>query len=805
LKYDRDFSAIFFVNAKDTLTVRTDYCAIARCLKLPEALAEAADKSEDLSAQDASIEAVKTWFIDHDEGDWLLIVDNANDLDGVNLEEYIPATKKGHIIITTQDRQAAGLGPAIELGEMKQEDAEKLFLEKAFISQPTMGQMMGCTNIVTKLGRLALAVEHAGSYVHNNDMKSRLQDYVTDLEQKRRKVLDESPRYSLHKQSMMATYLMASDAIISRNRKAAYLITFLGVLDGTAVSESLLLSPHTTEYLRTCSADYSDDYHAAKEVLLSFSLIRLQTTEDGASVISMHSLVHQCVQARLSQSWQWIWLERSAYVLTQQTQLETCYYYFPHVCYVLKKVCERLKQAESGPPSNYLLSTIVYLMYWNQSLWQNVGLMQELYEYSKLVMHALEKEDGDRERLSLGVATAVHAETVDYSRGKETLDSVLRRFLKQQMTPSAASAINLIEQGREASSEFMPSSLAEVFKYTSPPQFVLLLSVFLEEVGKGYHRSNQPELGALYDRIRQLPATTTWISSITALLILILSYALSLVRGSPGSEDVASQHETAAAADDRLQGNIDNTLNILRQTIYQHTPGDMVIEAAAYVPATYETAICDYSKLLIKLGRTAEAVKIVNKLMYPREGRSEANIARKYQSFYIWARKAKAATLQQDHATHEEEKKILLQTYRTAKTVFGKNSLSTLHAGFLLEEFYSQECCYDAAAISTYRDEMGGIFAALYGTPAKLRQEEGLMMGKITLCQGLLEEAVRVFQLFVELAVRELGEDDDVTREARRLLGVAEGERADEVREGREGRVSVRWGSVMLRRDVSEL
>jgi len=69
LKYDRDFSAIFFVSAKDTPTVRKDYCAIARYVKLPEALAQAVDKPDDLSAQDASVRAVKTWFIDHGEGD----------------------------------------------------------------------------------------------------------------------------------------------------------------------------------------------------------------------------------------------------------------------------------------------------------------------------------------------------------------------------------------------------------------------------------------------------------------------------------------------------------------------------------------------------------------------------------------------------------------------------------------------------------------------------------------------------------------------------------------------------------------
>lgn len=44
---------------------------------------------------------------------------------------------------------------------MKQEDAGKLFLEKACITDLTREQSATCTEIVTRLGRLALAVEHA--------------------------------------------------------------------------------------------------------------------------------------------------------------------------------------------------------------------------------------------------------------------------------------------------------------------------------------------------------------------------------------------------------------------------------------------------------------------------------------------------------------------------------------------------------------------------------------------------------------------------------------------------------------------
>ena len=71
---------------------------------------------------------------------------------------------------------------------------------------------------------------------HKNRLVSRLQDYLASLEHNICKVLEESLLFALYKQSMMATYRMTSEAIISRSRKAAYIITLIGAFDGTGWS-----------------------------------------------------------------------------------------------------------------------------------------------------------------------------------------------------------------------------------------------------------------------------------------------------------------------------------------------------------------------------------------------------------------------------------------------------------------------------------------------------------------------------------------------------------------------------------------
>lgn len=86
------------------------------------------------SDQQAAIDEVREWFTDQGPGDWLLVIDNADNLDEADVPNFIPATNKGSVIITSRNRQAAGLGHAIELGDMEAEDAITLLLRRAGVN-----------------------------------------------------------------------------------------------------------------------------------------------------------------------------------------------------------------------------------------------------------------------------------------------------------------------------------------------------------------------------------------------------------------------------------------------------------------------------------------------------------------------------------------------------------------------------------------------------------------------------------------------------------------------------------------------
>lgn len=204
---------MFWVTASSETTLRKTYADIAKYLdlRLPS----------DRDPQTA-IDSVRDWFTDHKQGDWLLVIDNADNLNEVDIQPFIPPINRGSVIITSRNRGAAELGPAIELGEMKAEDAVALLFHKAALHHPTSTEDLIGAEITKSLGYLALAIEHAGAYVHS--VGGTLQEYLQQFQHNRRDTLEKSPAFSMHKESVFETFNMSFNAIVERDMPAARLL-----------------------------------------------------------------------------------------------------------------------------------------------------------------------------------------------------------------------------------------------------------------------------------------------------------------------------------------------------------------------------------------------------------------------------------------------------------------------------------------------------------------------------------------------------------------------------------------------------
>jgi hypothetical protein len=123
-------------------------------------------------------EAALHW-LSHQDEDWLLIIDNADDPD-LDLLEFFPQGANGHVLITTRNQACTfhNIG-SMAFDGMDESDANELFLKVANITE-SVENKQHVREILHELGYLALAIVVAGSAIHQGYCK--LKSYLKYLE-----------------------------------------------------------------------------------------------------------------------------------------------------------------------------------------------------------------------------------------------------------------------------------------------------------------------------------------------------------------------------------------------------------------------------------------------------------------------------------------------------------------------------------------------------------------------------------------------------------------------------------------------
>jgi len=143
----KDHSSIFWINAASDQTtilgftqimqrlikhhtqLSDDYSQIGRLLGMTRKL----DSNGCFSVTQPSeaqhvVDAVKEWFALPDNSNWLLVFDNLDDLDVVDIGEYIPACNHGTVIITSRRRDLQQGRRGFEVQQMQPMEAIQLLL-----------------------------------------------------------------------------------------------------------------------------------------------------------------------------------------------------------------------------------------------------------------------------------------------------------------------------------------------------------------------------------------------------------------------------------------------------------------------------------------------------------------------------------------------------------------------------------------------------------------------------------------------------------------------------------------------------
>ena len=158
-KYRHDYRIVLWVNADTKERLRSDYVKIAQQLIDCESKATV-DKNKTnpdnrpffrdmkfdglvdgrgrVSTEDSDIdrviETVKAWLSQERSGTWLLVFDNADDLDTVPLREFFPTMVNGRrtrILVNSRDHECAGFGIGLPVPPLNESEAVRMLLHHA--------------------------------------------------------------------------------------------------------------------------------------------------------------------------------------------------------------------------------------------------------------------------------------------------------------------------------------------------------------------------------------------------------------------------------------------------------------------------------------------------------------------------------------------------------------------------------------------------------------------------------------------------------------------------------------------------
>jgi tetratricopeptide (TPR) repeat protein len=283
---ESDYS-VFWVPALSNATVGQAYRDIARKLPIGD--------SEDQDVKDS----VRQYLSSEAAGRWLLIVDNADDVNIVcgspgtaeGLQSYIPRSENGRIVFTTRFRDIAVevADETLNLDEFSLSEAQgllgKLVTRKDLISDTAL-----TTALLHELTLLPLAITQAAAYLERNQESvagylGLLRNTEKDMVELLSEELPDRTRYKESKNAVATTWIVSFKKIREQDRNAADLLSFMSQIEPKSIPESLL--PELDSKVQTARAIGT---------LCAYAFVSKRDEK-----LDMHSLVHLATR---------IWLRR---------------------------------------------------------------------------------------------------------------------------------------------------------------------------------------------------------------------------------------------------------------------------------------------------------------------------------------------------------------------------------------------------------------------------------------------------------------------------------------------------------------
>ncbi len=271
------------------------------------------------------MDLLKNWMLTPGHEDWLLVLDNFDDIQ-VKIDRFLPNGAFGGVLITTRDRNVIGsvATSGFPLTAMDPFDAERLFLRIQNLgTDPNLqksapdSEHQVLKQILEELQHFPLAIDQAASFIRENSPMT-LREYHTYLKPRsedRERLLRFKQTNPTYPDSVMTTWEISLHYLERRHPRASWILQLLGFLDHSNISEELLTA--VTERLpwsfdtnlpgkklhsryQTQMAFLEDDvgFRCAIGTLVSLSLI--QRHINNIRTLQVHPLVHEWIRVRLN-------------------------------------------------------------------------------------------------------------------------------------------------------------------------------------------------------------------------------------------------------------------------------------------------------------------------------------------------------------------------------------------------------------------------------------------------------------------------------------------------------------------------
>jgi tetratricopeptide (TPR) repeat protein len=292
--------------------------------------------------QDANIaKLVHTWLSNESNGNWIMVIDNADILDvftstpsnsvakstsmnitaaAPQLQDYIPSSRNGRILITSRDKDVAfhltcSWPHILEVEPMSEAEATTLLASKLVVTSPPDHLI----ELVEALGHMPLAISQAAAYISQRTPRETIKTYLERLkkgDEEADKLLGtdvrEAGRDRQRTNSIMSTWHITFQYVRKHKPSAARLLSLMCLFDRQRIPEALLEEEYTEDVVLSqplknvtwwkrrknrlrgsrkqhtekpkMNCNFDDDWLT----LMNFSLIK---TREGGRSFTMHRLV----------------------------------------------------------------------------------------------------------------------------------------------------------------------------------------------------------------------------------------------------------------------------------------------------------------------------------------------------------------------------------------------------------------------------------------------------------------------------------------------------------------------------------